>query len=139
MAYRYDFQTLTEQTAGGNSSSRVDYVALVNSDSELLYEAESPSVMKAVGELLPLRGFKLDWVLGQPLVARILLKMSGLYFVRYNTSFKEICIGCIVPRPTANGMVVSFVSQLLDCLSPREGRQQSLSCILATHQYRGLI
>jgi hypothetical protein len=68
----YDFQTLTEHTAGGNSSYRVDYVALVNTELEVLCEAMSTSTMKAVGELLLLRGFKLDWVLGQPLVARII-------------------------------------------------------------------
>ncbi|KAM6493292.1 hypothetical protein JOM56_011426 [Amanita muscaria] len=73
----YRFKTKLEQSVEG-SSSRVDYVVLVNKEPKALCEATSPSVMKQVGELLPPRGIELTWVGGQSLVAKIFSK-AALY------------------------------------------------------------
>ena len=77
----YRFRTATEQSVEGGSS-KVDYVALVNDEPKALVEAKPPSVMKRVGELLPLRGIELKWVCGQSLVPKILSKVSVLFRFR---------------------------------------------------------
>ena len=45
--------------------SNVDYVVSVG-EPIVLAEAKSPSIMKVVGDLLPLHGFKLKWLRDQP-------------------------------------------------------------------------
>jgi hypothetical protein len=57
------------------------YVAVVqssevNGDFNSLVEAKSPSVMKEVGELLPVTGIELEWKCSNSLVRRIIGKVS---------------------------------------------------------------
>jgi hypothetical protein len=73
----YRLKTAVENVAEG-SSSKVDYVAEVNDQPRALCEAKSPSVMKKVGELLPLNGIELKWVRGQSLMPKILANVSTL-------------------------------------------------------------
>jgi hypothetical protein len=68
---------------------KVDYVALVDDEPRALCEAESPSVMKKTGDLLPPHGIELTWVRGQPLVPKILAKVGMPIPVGYNIGFKE--------------------------------------------------
>jgi hypothetical protein len=74
----YSFAVDEENSVEGGSSS-VSYAALVNSGGKALCETKSPSFMKKVGELLPLRGVELKWVRGQSLVPKILAKVSVLF------------------------------------------------------------
>ena len=74
----YEFEADEENLISG-SSSRVDGVATVDDHSTILCEAKSPSVMKKVGELLPARGIKLEWVHSKSLVQRILGKVNTLF------------------------------------------------------------
>ena len=60
---------------------QVDYIVLVNGEPKVLVEAESPSVMKKVGELLPSHGIKLRCVHHEPLVEKILAKVSTLFLL----------------------------------------------------------
>lgn len=69
------FNTSKEATVEG-SRSKIDYVALIDDEEKLLCEAKSPSVMKKFGELLPARGFELEWIPSPSLVRRILGKVS---------------------------------------------------------------
>ena len=57
-------------------SSKVGYVVLVGNELTGLCEAKSPSVMKSVLQSIPSQGFQLKWVKGQPLVPKILSKVS---------------------------------------------------------------
>ena len=67
----------------------------MNDESKALLEANSPSVMKKVGELLPPRGIEL--VYGQSLVTKILSKVSALFPVLFtNICFTAICAGRII-------------------------------------------
>ena len=116
----YSFNTAKEQSVEGGSS-KVDYIAIVNDESEALLEAKSPSVMKKVGELLPPRGIELKWVCSQSLVPKILSKVSALFPVRYNICSKAICSGRIAPGLEKVGMVVSLLPQLLDRVPACEG------------------
>ena len=77
---QYTFGTAKEDSVEGGSS-RVDYVALVNNERRALCEAMSPSLMKKVGGLLPPRGIELTWVHGQPLVPKILAKVSTPFLI----------------------------------------------------------
>lgn len=72
---QYLFKTIKEDVAVGGSS-KVDYVAQVDGKGIALCEANSPSVMKKVGEWLPPHGIKLTWVRSQPLVPKIFAKVS---------------------------------------------------------------
>jgi hypothetical protein len=74
------FGTAKESLVEGGSS-KVDYVALVDSEPMGLCEAKSPSVMKKVGVSLPSRGIKFEWVRGQPLVSKILAKVFATTLV----------------------------------------------------------
>jgi hypothetical protein len=74
----YDFETAKEQSVEGGSS-KIDYDLLVNDESKALFEAKSPSVMKAVGAQLPQRGIELKWVCGLSLVPKILSNVSTIY------------------------------------------------------------
>ena len=56
----------------------VDYVAQVNGKDILLLEAKSPSVMRIFGELLPARGFELEWDPSASLVRKIFGNVSTL-------------------------------------------------------------
>jgi hypothetical protein len=109
----YRFKTAKEQSVEGGSS-KVDYVALVNNESNALLEAGSPSVMKKVGAKLPPHGIELTWVSRQSLVPKILSKVSALFPARYNICSKGICAGRIVPGLETVGMAVPFLPQLLD-------------------------
>jgi hypothetical protein len=79
--WEYDrsvFKTTEEHLAEG-AGSKVDYVARVNDEIMGLCEAKSPSVMENACDSLPLHGIELKWVHGQPLVPRILAKVSTLF------------------------------------------------------------
>lgn len=84
---RHVFDTLEENLVDG-ASSKVDYVAVVDNETKALCEAKSPSVMEQVGNLLPPHGIELKWIVGQPLVPKILSKVSLLSPVGYNIIFK---------------------------------------------------
>jgi hypothetical protein len=110
---RHAFDTLEENLAE-QASSKVNYVAVVDNEPKALCKAKSPSVMKKVGGLLPQHGIELKWIVGQPLVPKILSKVSFLSPVGYNVDFKQICVGRIVSRSERDGMALSFLPQLLD-------------------------
>ena len=112
---QYDFQDTKEDLVEG-ASSKVDYVALVDGESKVLCEVKSPSVMKKVGELLPAQGFELKWVRGQPLVPKILAKVITLFSIGRNINFNKICVVRIVSGSETDGMAISFLPQLLDCM-----------------------
>jgi hypothetical protein len=109
----YSFAIDEENSVEGGSSS-VDCAVLVNGGGTALCEAKSPSFMKKVGELLPPYGIELKWVRGQSLVPKILTKVSMLFPVSYNVSFKRKCVGRIVFGSETDGMAVSYLPQLLD-------------------------
>jgi hypothetical protein len=73
----YSFDNSQEVSAEG-SSSKVDYVSLVNDEEILFCEAKSPSVMKSFGEELPPRGFQLEWTTSPSIVRKILGNVSML-------------------------------------------------------------
>jgi hypothetical protein len=58
---------------------KVDYVALVDNKLVGLCEVKSPSGMKKFCNQLPQHGIELKWVHGQPLVPKILAKVSTLF------------------------------------------------------------
>src|SRR5258708_1573879 len=87
-------------------SSKVDYVLLVDNDKLSLCEAKSPSIMHAVGQVLPERGIELKWVRDQSLIPKIFARVS-MPFPIYNTVLKLICIGRFVFRSETHGMAVS--------------------------------
>jgi hypothetical protein len=63
-------------------TSKVDYVGQVDGEGKALCEANSPSVMAGVGELLavlPLRGFDLRMVRGQSLVPKFFATVSTYF------------------------------------------------------------
>ena len=80
----HGFVTNKENTVEGGTS-KVDYVLLVDDNKLALCEAKSPSVMHKVGEELPERGFKLDWIRGQTLIPKIFTKVSTRSPISYNT------------------------------------------------------
>ncbi len=94
----------------------VDFIGMVGDKPVVLTEAESPSVMKMAGKLLPVNGFKLTWTHGQPLVAQLFQKASTLS--QMQLIFDDSCnlIGCYTSRSKEDGVDVSFLPQLLDCL-----------------------
>ena len=57
----------------------MDYALLVENEHKLLCEVKSPSFMKKVGKLLPVRGIELEWTRGQSLVQRILSQVCPLF------------------------------------------------------------
>ena len=71
------FETTREHLAE-RGSSKANYAALVSNKLMGLCDAKSPSVMKNVCASLPPHGFKLTWVPDQPLVPKILSKVSTL-------------------------------------------------------------
>lgn len=71
----------TRKHLADTGGSKVDYIVLVNGEPNVLVDAKSPSVMKKVGELLPSHGIELRWVRRQPLVAKILAKVSTLFLL----------------------------------------------------------
>jgi hypothetical protein len=111
----YRFNTTLEDSVE-EGSFRVDYVVLVNDEPRLLCEVKSPSVMKMAGELLPPHGIELKWDYGQSLVPKILAEASALFPVGYNIGFKKICVGRTVYGSETDGMAVSYLPQLLDCV-----------------------
>ena len=81
--WEYDlsiFETTKENVVEG-ATSKVDYVVLVDNKPKGLCEVKSPSVMKKVGNSLPPHGIELKWVRGQPLVPKILAKVSTLFLL----------------------------------------------------------
>ena len=80
---RHNFRKVVEHSVEG-TRSRVDYVMLVDHEARALCEAKSPSVMKKVGNLLPVRGIKLEWTHSQNVLRRILGKVSVLFFLSDN-------------------------------------------------------
>jgi len=102
-------------------SSKVDYAALVDGGFKALCEAISPSIMMAVDRVLPLHGIELKWVQGQTLVPKILTKVSTLFPVGYRVGFNDICVGGFVSGSEKDGMAVSYLPQLLDCVPSCEG------------------
>jgi hypothetical protein len=123
----YEFATTKEDS--------VDYVVLVDDEPRALCEAKSPSVMKKTGDLLPPHGIELTWIRGQPLVPKLLAKVSMPIPVGYNIGFKETCADRIVSGSETNEVAVSYLLQLLDCVPSCEGRQPPLSCVLAKNQH----
>jgi hypothetical protein len=116
------FKTSKEASVEGGRS-KVDYVALVDNEDKLLCEARSPSVMKKFGELLPERGFELEWIPSSSVVRRILGKASTLcIFLKLQCGFNRICVVRIVSGSETDGMAVSFLPQLLGCVPSRERR-----------------
>ena len=105
---RHELDVEDENSIEGGTS-KVDYVLLVGDKKLALCEAKSPSVMRKVGEGLPERGFKLDWVRGQVLIPKILTKVSTRSPISYNTGFKKICTGRFVSRSETHGMAVSHL------------------------------
>ena len=95
--------------------------------------------MSKVGELLPPHGIELKWACGQSLVSKILAKVSALFPVGYNLGLKEIFVGRIISGSEKNGMVISYLPQLLDCVPSCERSKPPLSCVLAKNQYQRLI
>ncbi|KAH9037233.1 hypothetical protein EDB85DRAFT_1861475 [Lactarius pseudohatsudake] len=73
---RYRFKNTMEHVELG--LSKVDYLGMVDDKRVVLVEANSPSVMKAVGDSLPEHTVKLNWTPGGDLVSRVLLK-AALY------------------------------------------------------------
>ncbi|KAH9039908.1 hypothetical protein EDB84DRAFT_1577092 [Lactarius hengduanensis] len=73
---RYRFENTMEHVERG--LSKVDYLGMVDDKRVVLVEANSPSVMKAVGDSLPEHTVKLNWTPGGDLVSRVLLK-AALY------------------------------------------------------------
>ena len=49
------------------------------------------------------------------------LKSEYAIPVGYGTRFKEKCVGRIVSGSEKDGMALSYLPQLLDCMPPREG------------------
>jgi hypothetical protein len=116
----YQFAT-TRENSVENSTSKVDYVALVDDEAQALCEANLPLVMKKAGDLLLPHSIGLIWICGQILMPKILTKVSMPIPVSYNISFKETCVGSIVSGSEMNGMAVSYLPQLLDCVLSCEG------------------
>ncbi|KAH9004932.1 hypothetical protein EDB86DRAFT_3186805 [Lactarius hatsudake] len=73
---RHQFYVIEEHTEQG--LSKVDHLVTVDDKRAVLVEVESPSAMKAVGDLLPTDARELDWYLHQSLVSNLLLK-AALY------------------------------------------------------------
>jgi hypothetical protein len=94
---------------------------LADDERSVLVEAESPTIMKKVSELLPPHGIELKWVRGQSVVPTILQKVSTR-ILSYNTNSEKTgnCIGRFVSRSEKDGMAVPYVPQLLDHLSSRQ-------------------
>ncbi|KAH9014668.1 hypothetical protein EDB85DRAFT_2213586 [Lactarius pseudohatsudake] len=69
----YRFTRILEHVEQG-LSSKVDYLGMVDDKRVVLVEAESPSVMKAVGSSLPEDTVELDRTPGGDLVSKVLLK-----------------------------------------------------------------
>jgi hypothetical protein len=86
-----------------------------------LCEAKSPSVMKNVCGSLPSHGIELKWVHGQPLMPKILSKVSTLFPLVMALAFKEKCVGRIVSGSEKDGMALSYLLQPLDCMPSCEG------------------
>ena len=131
----YDFKTTTEDHVEAGKS-RVDYVGLVGDEPEILSEAKSPSVMKKIGNLLPMRGIKLKWVRNQSLIPKILHKVSTRV-LSCNTNFEETGnrIGRFVSGSEKVGMAFPYVPQLLDRLPPCRRQRRPFSRLLANVQY----
>jgi len=91
--------------------------------------------MKKAGDSLPPHGIELTWVSGQRLVPKTLAKVSTPIPVGYNIGFKETCVGRIVSGSETNGMAVSYLPQLLDCVPSCEARQPPIrqKSVLKTH------
>jgi hypothetical protein len=68
----------------GESLSRVDWAIHVNDVDRILLEAESPTVMKAIGEKLPLIGAHLRWQQGGNLLSKVFLKVTSFHRILYN-------------------------------------------------------
>jgi hypothetical protein len=83
------FKTTSEHLAE-RGGSKVDYVALVDNKPMGLCETKSPSVMKNVCGSLPSHGTELKWFHGQPLVPKILSKLSMLFPLVMALVFKEM-------------------------------------------------
>ena len=121
----YHFKTAIKQSTKGGIS-KIDYDALVNDE----------SVMKKAGELLPPRCIDLiKWVVyGQSLVPKILSSKVSRAISRFKYLFLQryVCNHsfCLKPRYETNGMVVSFLPQLLDRVTICKRWRPSLSCVL---------
>jgi hypothetical protein len=76
--------------------------------------------MKNVGDSLPSHGIELKWVRGQPLMTKVLSMVSTL-FPLVTTRLKEKCVGRIASGFEKDGMAVTYLHQLLDCMSSCEG------------------
>jgi hypothetical protein len=77
--FRYDrlkFLAQAQQKVTA-ATSTVDFHVLVNNVFVAVVEVESPSVMKALRDMLPPRGFELRWTQGSKnLVSRIFSKVA---------------------------------------------------------------
>jgi hypothetical protein len=73
--------------------------------------------MKKVGGLLPAHGIELPWIRGsQSLVRKLLTKVGTSFSISYIVGPNKICVVCVVSGSETDGMVVSFLPQLLDCM-----------------------
>ncbi|KAH9180574.1 hypothetical protein EDB89DRAFT_2110658 [Lactarius sanguifluus] len=131
----YCFHTMKEASAQGGDRSKVDYVRLVDDEPAILVEAKSPSVMKAVGDLLPPHGFKLKWLQNQPPVPKILQKaalylgqrkMEWLFLMSHNS-----WIICCLVRGVGSSTPFLAYSQVLNIENSSVPFQAFLSAILS--------
>ena len=103
--YNLDFHEEYSIRAGG---SRVDDVVTTDGTNRVLCEAKSPSVMKKLGILLPLRGFELKWIPSESLVRRILGKVGTLFCVNYDAGFNKYVVR-VASGSETDGMAVSYL------------------------------
>jgi len=104
----YSFVADGESSIPGGSS-RVNFVATVDDCSTVLCETESLSVMKKVGELLPARGIKLEWIHSKSLVNRILSKVNKLFSSVNNVGFNKMYVVRVISGSETNGMAISLL------------------------------
>jgi hypothetical protein len=125
---------LAEEHQVDGARSKVDYRGSIGEGS-VLVEAKSPSVMKVLGESLPLHGFQLKWAPNQPLSPKILQKVS-MRVLRYNTYFDDSCnIGRSISGSEGDGMVVLDMPQPLGRLSSCQNGWNHFSRLFANFQY----
>jgi hypothetical protein len=78
-----------DQPRSGQSLSRVDWAVFVDDEDCILVEAKSPTVMRAISEILPPIGAHLQWREGGGFLARIFLKVFPFHLVLYVSKGKR--------------------------------------------------
>jgi hypothetical protein len=82
--YDPSLRVFRPQRRSGDSLSRVDWAVFEDDMDHVILEAESPTVMKAVGERLPLNGAHLRWQQGENLLSKVLLKVISFPRILYD-------------------------------------------------------